>query len=320
MNDDKPLVSIGMPVYNEARWISQALEALLAQTFTGFELIISDNASTDETWEILQNYAARDARIILYRQLENIGAAENFEFVLQQTRGEYFMWAGGHDLWSANLLEVMIAEMENNLRIVLCTPQSTLIDESNNPITNFDEVINTLTAETEIGRVLMMHRNMKRCNAIYGLHRRSILMQTLPWPKVVGGDYILLIRIAILGHVVTNHSVQWFRRIISSEISHERIQHYISVDGLTGLSARFPYLTQRVIIMKEFLKAKGSFQERAVLLQYGLQKLFLNPGQPRLLIKEIFAGSVAALMRSLNSVSMVNKSISLIKGFGIYMA
>src|SRR5450759_757223 len=97
MQQDKsataPTVSIGMPVYNGEKYISEALDALLAQTFTNFELLISDNASTDGTTAICRHYADRDSRIHYVRQSENRGGVANFKFVLDEARGEYFMWA-----------------------------------------------------------------------------------------------------------------------------------------------------------------------------------------------------------------------------------
>jgi glycosyltransferase involved in cell wall biosynthesis len=99
-----PRVSIGMPVYNGAQYIREALDSLLAQTFTDFELIISDNASTDNTQAICEEYARRDSRIRYVRQSENIGATSNFSFVLNQARSDLFMWAAHDDLWAPDFL------------------------------------------------------------------------------------------------------------------------------------------------------------------------------------------------------------------------
>lgn len=104
-----PLVSIGMPVYNGEKFIREALDSLLAQTFTDFELIISDNASTDSTEAICREYASRDARICYIRQTENMGAAQNFQFVLNQAGGKYFMWAAHDDIWDEKWLEVLLS-------------------------------------------------------------------------------------------------------------------------------------------------------------------------------------------------------------------
>jgi len=169
----KPLVSIGMPVYNGAKFIREALDSLLAQTFTDFELIISDNASTDETEAICREYAAKDARIRYIRQPENRGALANFQFVLDEAVGEYFMWAAADDRRHPSALERMIEVFEQN-------PNAGLV--FSNMCT-----MNLLTGEKVYGRVASASPQMKKvykyllrlCNGcpslIYGLHKRSIL-------------------------------------------------------------------------------------------------------------------------------------------------
>jgi glycosyltransferase involved in cell wall biosynthesis len=102
---DAPKVSIGMPVYNGEQYLRRALDSLLAQTFSDFELIISDNASTDKTYEICKQYALTDSRIILFRQTENIGVHPNFRFVIERSQGEYFFWAPHDDWWDSNFIK-----------------------------------------------------------------------------------------------------------------------------------------------------------------------------------------------------------------------
>jgi len=97
-----------MPVYNGEPYIREALDSLLAQTFTDFELIISDNASTDNTETICREYATKDPRIRYIRQPENRGAIANFKFVLEQARGEYFMWAAADDVWDSRWIEILL--------------------------------------------------------------------------------------------------------------------------------------------------------------------------------------------------------------------
>jgi glycosyltransferase involved in cell wall biosynthesis len=106
-----PMVSIGMPVYNGEKHIRDALDSLLAQTFTDFELIISDNASTDNTGAICQEYAVREPRIRYVRQNETSGVMANFQFVLDQALGEYFMWAATDDMWGAGWLTAMVEQL-----------------------------------------------------------------------------------------------------------------------------------------------------------------------------------------------------------------
>jgi len=105
-----PWLSIGMPVYNGEKYIREALDSLLAQSFTDFELIISDNASSDGTERICRDYAARDERVQYVRHAKNRGAIRNFQFLLDYVHGEYFMWAAHDDVWDAewvaNLLPI----------------------------------------------------------------------------------------------------------------------------------------------------------------------------------------------------------------------
>ncbi len=99
-----PQVSIGMPVFNGAKFINRALDSLLAQKFTDFELIISDNGSTDDTGEICKRYECNDRRIVYLRQPKNMGGLWNFNYVLKQSSGEYFMWAAADDTWEPDFI------------------------------------------------------------------------------------------------------------------------------------------------------------------------------------------------------------------------
>ena len=107
-----PALTIGMPVYNGERYIREALDSLLAQSFTDFELIISDNASEDRTGAICEEYARKDARVRYIRQSKNRGAFANFEFVLELARGEYFMWAAYDDYWAPNFISECVGYLK----------------------------------------------------------------------------------------------------------------------------------------------------------------------------------------------------------------
>jgi len=102
-----PKVSIGMPVYNGEKFIHDALNSILAQTFTDFELIISDNGSTDSTEAICRVYAEKDDRIRYVRQVENKGGLFNFKFVLDEAVGDYYMWAAHDDVWDIEWIKVL---------------------------------------------------------------------------------------------------------------------------------------------------------------------------------------------------------------------
>ena len=103
-----PKLSIGMPVYNGEAYIAEAITSLLEQTRSDFELIISDNASTDNTQEIIKGFAAKDPRIQHFRQEQNLGAAGNFRYVLEKSQAPNFMWAAADDVWDQLWIETLL--------------------------------------------------------------------------------------------------------------------------------------------------------------------------------------------------------------------
>lgn len=116
-----PKVSIGMPVFNSEATLKPAIESVLGQTFDDFELIISDNCSTDSTEAICRQYADKDSRIIYIRQSTNIGGERNFQFVLDQGKGRYFLWAAGDDVRSFDFLNENVQFLETHPNYVAST-------------------------------------------------------------------------------------------------------------------------------------------------------------------------------------------------------
>jgi putative sugar O-methyltransferase len=116
-------LTIGMPVYNNAATIRTALDSLLAQTHDDFEMVISDNGSTDETGAICQDYAARDRRLRYVRQPSNLGPAMNFRFVLFEARTPYFMWAAGDDRWTPTFAERNVEMLERDASLAMSQSQ-----------------------------------------------------------------------------------------------------------------------------------------------------------------------------------------------------
>src|SRR5437868_11959393 len=108
-----PLVTIAVPVRNGEKYVARALDCVLAQTYENFELLISDNASTDGTYEICQRYTG-DARVQLWRNEQNIGANGNFDLTLERAAGKYFMWAAADDMWAPRFVEALVHELETD--------------------------------------------------------------------------------------------------------------------------------------------------------------------------------------------------------------
>ena len=123
-----PRLTVGLPVYKGERYIAESIESLLGQSYTNFELIISDNASTDDTPGICERYAKQDRRIRYYRQPKNVGLAPNHNFCAEQARGELFKWAAGDDLYHRDLLLRCVEVLDERPEVVLVHSYTALID------------------------------------------------------------------------------------------------------------------------------------------------------------------------------------------------
>jgi glycosyltransferase involved in cell wall biosynthesis len=125
-----PRLSIGLPVCNGENYLAESLDSLLGQSYEDFELIISDNASADGTPDICRRCARTDSRIRYVRQLRNIGAAPNHNYVAGQARGEFFKWASHDDLYARDLLKRCIEALDEHPQVVLAHSWSAVIDGS----------------------------------------------------------------------------------------------------------------------------------------------------------------------------------------------
>jgi glycosyltransferase involved in cell wall biosynthesis len=211
MNNRIPRVSIGMPVYNGEGFIVPALESILAQTFPDFELVISDNASTDLTRDICESYAARDARIRYYSSPRNAGAAPNFNRVFSLASGEFFKWATHDDTLEPDFLKNCVNVLSHHTDVVLCTSLVRQIDASGNEICVSDvKWKQTNDADPSIrfaNLVLCLHGldggPPHGCADIFGLIRSNILARTSLIGGYVSSDRILLAELGLHGKFFT---------------------------------------------------------------------------------------------------------------------
>lgn len=125
-----PRLTIGLPVYNGERYLAQSVESLLGQSYRDFELIISDNASTDSTADIAAGYARADPRVRYVRQPRNIGCAPNHNFLVGQAKGELFKWASDDDLYARDLLRSCVAALDAYPDVVLAHSWTAIIDDA----------------------------------------------------------------------------------------------------------------------------------------------------------------------------------------------
>lgn len=191
-----PKVSIGMPVYNGEPFIREAMISLLAQTYADFELIISDNGSTDSTQVICKEFAAKDARIRYVRQTENRGPVANFQFVLDESVGEYFMWCAVDDKRDQTFLEQSIEILNNSLDCVSVLSHYEIFDINNG---NILEKI-TPSSIGSNSSFLRIKRSIEDLvpSLIYGIHRRSVIVD-IPLDPFDWSDVLFVSRLVSKG-------------------------------------------------------------------------------------------------------------------------
>jgi len=189
-----PLVSIGMPVYNGERTLAAAIESILAQTWPDWELVISDNCSTDATEAICRGYAAGEPRIRYLRQPVNQGAHANFRCVLDQARGEYFMWAAADDLRSADFIEVNLSFLRGHPDYASsCSPVR--LEGASDARYVGDSPVTGSRAERILG-VIPAHANGR----FYALFRRSALLDCREIVNpYLGSDWSIMVHVAAQG-------------------------------------------------------------------------------------------------------------------------
>ena len=177
MSKPTPLISVAMPVYNGEPYIAEAIECVLNQTYPNLELVISDNASTDQTEQICRTFAAKDHRIIYIRNATNIGAAKNYNQAFRRTSGPFFRWHNADDLCSPKLHAMCLLELVNNPDTVLSYGKTVIIDSQGEVIEPYDDNLD-LRQDKPSDRFKAFFKQVGLTNVIYGLMRRSAVENT----------------------------------------------------------------------------------------------------------------------------------------------
>lgn len=205
-----PRLTIGLPVHNGENYLAEALDNLLGQTFTDFELIVSDNASTDGTREICEKYAANDNRIRYLRQPRNIGAAPNHNAVVQAARGELFKWAAHDDLFAPELVAKCVRALDEHPEAVLAHSFTAIVDERGRVLQNYDYTLVTDSPDpAERFRSLMFTEGG---DDFYGVVRTRVMRRIAPHDSYHNAGRKLVGELALHGTFVQVPEVLFFRR------------------------------------------------------------------------------------------------------------
>jgi len=233
-----PLLSIGLPVYNGSRHLREAIDSLLAQDLDDLELVISDNASTDDTPAICAEYASKDGRVRYTRNQTNIGAAANFNRAFALSSGEYFMWASHDDYWNPRFARRCIETLIGNPAAVLCTSLVSLVGQDGNPRPEVYESANTQGMSIE-ERVHDLVRRFPWYD-MYSVMRPSALKRTGLYAPSYGGDVHLLLELSILGEFLCVPEALFTYRLPDAPKSTVHLVQEICADGGTREQEREP--------------------------------------------------------------------------------
>jgi glycosyltransferase involved in cell wall biosynthesis len=207
----KPLVSVGLPVYNGEKFLARALDSLLGQTIRDIELIISDNASADGTQAICEEYARRDRRVRYLRQAANIGAPRNWNVVAREARGEFFKWAAAADICVPHNLESCVQAMRRDSSVVMCYGRTQFIDEQGKPLEVIDSDIDAMQ-ERPSERFLRVCTLLSLNNAQCGVIRLDVLRRTGYDRLYPSGDLALTAELVLYGKCLLLPEILVLRR------------------------------------------------------------------------------------------------------------
>jgi putative sugar O-methyltransferase len=210
-------VVFGLPVYNGADHLAEALESLLGQSRSDLAVIVVDNCSTDGTREIALRYAAADPRVVYERNERMVGLVDNWRRAAELAgrhcpEARYFAWASDHDVWHPSWLEALAGELDGHPEAVLAYPRCVRMDDSGAEFPSREHPFETSGVEAEVERLRRAVRHMPAGDMIYSLFRRAALERCPPFPLVVLPDRLYLARLALEGQFRQVDRRLWWRR------------------------------------------------------------------------------------------------------------
>jgi len=249
----RPLVTIGLPVFNGENFIEAAVKSILKQTFTDFELIIADNASTDRTQAICEGFSRSDNRVVYRRNAQNIGAAKNFNLVFKLSSGAYFKWAAHDDLLDPNFLAKCVAAIDEDPSIILSFSRVINIDEHGRKLGRYPDQLNRVMSHSAQERFKDLVLNDQWCFEVFGLIRSDALARTNLIGSFVSSDAVLRAELGLLGRF----------RILQEDLFYNRDHPQRSIRSLPGHHQRatwFDPLNRRRIQMPQWRVLKEYYR------------------------------------------------------------
>lgn len=261
-----PKLSIGLPVYNGENFLAESIRSMLDQNFEDFELIISDNASTDRTEEICRCFAKVDPRVRYIRQETNLGAAPNYNILVGLARGRYFKWQAHDDNLLPGFLSRCVLTMDQSPDAILVYPLTLVIDGDGDEIGLFDDGLDLPdeTPQERLQRYLRQNFLRRRglCNPIFGIIRTGALRRTRLIQDFLASDLILLAHLSLLGKFVALPDVLFERRVhpgisTAAQASHADRRKWFNTSARGGTRFFDNELSLRATHIRDLYRAIG---------------------------------------------------------------
>jgi len=275
-----PTLTIGLPVFNGAPFLQATVESVLSQSFRDFELLISDNASTDDTEAIGRAVAAIDPRVTYRRNATNLGLVRNLNLLVPYARGRLFKWAAADDILRPGYLERCVATIDAAPDVVLAYPQTEFVDAEGATL-DLDDPGWHLVSDDPSERLLYAIRAEQFVNAILGVIRTDALRRTRLIAPYAGGDYRLLAELSVMGKFVeiperlyvrrihagsskgNADDSAWLRRYLSGSSKGVRAPYWHLCRDHAGIVARAPIpVTRKMVLLALLARTMASRRSR----------------------------------------------------------
>lgn len=273
----QPLVSIGIPTYNRASLLKRSIESALNQDYKNIEILISDNASTDETESVCLFYSDKDTRLKYYRQPKNRGPAENFTEVLERSSGLFFMWLGDDD-W------IDVAYVSSCVQQLIQDPTMSLISGAPEYYRNGQKVgdgkVFCLLQDAWWQRVIAYYVQVTDNGMFYGLMRKAQIRQ-VKMPSTMGGDWLMIANIVSMGKAKVISEISVHRELGGATASYQQIVRSL---GLSKIHATFPMWSIAISAWLDIVSKGVAFKSKSLMARFAIgfvvffEMIMLRPG------------------------------------------
>jgi glycosyltransferase involved in cell wall biosynthesis len=242
---NKPFITVGMPIYREAKFIREALDSLINQEYVYFRVVISDNGSDDETIEICQEYVANDDRFTLIQQKENLGILGNFKFVYDQCETKYYIWFAGHDVLLPNYFKDAIEKLESNENLLMTFGRAKRIDINSEFIPEghqefiIDDNLHTVGLKPYY-RMMTVIWQLRTCIALHGVFRYNMI-DNLNLDQIWGTDSLMLYLLAARGEYYRMDQQVFLSRLVRQENKEELVDRMMEYGVVNNINSKKMY-------------------------------------------------------------------------------